>query len=83
MESRKRPLEAVLTADDSFKTPEKRVSEPRLQESEYMRWGVEQTCRYLRAEGLGDLEDKFRAQKITGVGLWYLRDADLEEMGLQ
>ncbi|KAM6929985.1 deoxynucleoside triphosphate triphosphohydrolase SAMHD1 isoform 2-T2 [Lycodopsis pacificus] len=83
MESRKRPLEAVLTADDSFKTPEKRVSEPRLQESDYMRWGVEQTCRYLRAEGLGDLEDTFRAQKITGVGLWYLRDADLEEMGLQ
>ncbi|XP_075957530.1 deoxynucleoside triphosphate triphosphohydrolase SAMHD1 isoform X2 [Anarhichas minor] len=83
MESRKRPLEAVLTPDDSFKTPEKRVSEPRLQESDYMRWGVEQTCRYLRAEGLGNWEDTFRAQKITGVGLLYLRDADLEKMGLQ
>ncbi|XP_068566497.1 deoxynucleoside triphosphate triphosphohydrolase SAMHD1 isoform X2 [Cebidichthys violaceus] len=83
MESRKRPLESGLTPSDSFKTPEKRASEPRLQESDYMQWGVEQTCRYLRAEGLGEWEDTFRAQKITGVGLWYLRDADLEKMGLQ
>uniref|UniRef100_A0A4W6F7X9 Deoxynucleoside triphosphate triphosphohydrolase SAMHD1 n=1 Tax=Lates calcarifer TaxID=8187 RepID=A0A4W6F7X9_LATCA len=58
MENRKRPLEAVSST--GFKTPEKRVSMVRLQDSDYMRWGVEETCQYLRREGLGAWENKFR-----------------------
>ncbi|XP_029291592.1 deoxynucleoside triphosphate triphosphohydrolase SAMHD1-like [Cottoperca gobio] len=83
MENRKRPLEAVVTVNDGFKTPEKRVSAVRMPDSDYMRWGVEETCRYLRAEDLGEWEDTFRAQKITGVGLRYLVDADLEKIGVK
>ncbi|XP_018526907.1 deoxynucleoside triphosphate triphosphohydrolase SAMHD1-like [Lates calcarifer] len=81
MENRKRPLEAVSST--GFKTPEKRVSMVRLQDSDYMRWGVEETCQYLRREGLGAWENKFRAQKITGVGLRYLGDAELEKIGIE
>ncbi|XP_056279077.1 deoxynucleoside triphosphate triphosphohydrolase SAMHD1 isoform X2 [Pseudoliparis swirei] len=83
MDGRKRPLAEVLTPDDGFKTPEKRAPQPGLLEPDHTRWGVEQTGRYLRAEGLGQWEDAFREQKITGVGLQYLKDADLEKMGLQ
>ncbi|KAF1390394.1 hypothetical protein PFLUV_G00057590 [Perca fluviatilis] len=83
MENRKRPLGAVVTPNDSFKTPEKRVSVVRLLDSDYMRWGVEETCRYLRGEGLGEWEDTFKAQKITGIGLRYLKDADLEKIGIK
>ncbi|XP_042338093.1 deoxynucleoside triphosphate triphosphohydrolase SAMHD1-like, partial [Plectropomus leopardus] len=83
MENRKRPFEVVVTPGDSFHTPDKRVSAVRLPDSHYMRWGVEETCRYLRSEGLAEWEDTFRAQKITGVGLRYLNDADLEKIGVQ
>uniref|UniRef100_A0A8C4NPV4 Deoxynucleoside triphosphate triphosphohydrolase SAMHD1 n=1 Tax=Dicentrarchus labrax TaxID=13489 RepID=A0A8C4NPV4_DICLA len=38
MDNRKRPLEAVESDNDRFKTPEKRVSVVRLQDSDYMRW---------------------------------------------
>lgn len=60
MENRKRPREAALNSDDGFKTPEKRVSSVRLPDSDYMRWGVEETCSYLRREGLGRWEDIMR-----------------------
>ncbi|XP_070825444.1 deoxynucleoside triphosphate triphosphohydrolase SAMHD1-like [Chaetodon trifascialis] len=83
MESRKRPANALLTPCDGFKTPEKRVAVDRLQDSDYMRWGVEETCGYLRREGLGEWEETFRAQGVTGVGLRYLKDADLETIGIQ
>lgn len=57
MERRKRPLDA----NDTFKTPEKRVSVVRrLQDDNYMQWGVEETCQYLRREGLQEWEDAFR-----------------------
>lgn len=46
-----------MNPGDGFKTPEKRVSLVRLPDSDYMRWGVEETCRYLRREGLGKWED--------------------------
>ncbi|XP_059190172.1 deoxynucleoside triphosphate triphosphohydrolase SAMHD1-like [Centropristis striata] len=82
MANRKRPLETVVTSNDSFKTPEKREPEVRLLETDYMGWGVEDTCRYLHTEGLGEWEDTFRAQKVTGVGLRYLKDADLEKIGV-
>ncbi|KAE8293554.1 Deoxynucleoside triphosphate triphosphohydrolase SAMHD1 [Larimichthys crocea] len=83
MANRKRPFDAALTPDDNFKTPEKRVSVVRLQESDYTQWGVEETCRYLRREALGEWEETFKAQKITGVGLRYLTDADLEKIGIK
>ncbi|CAI5647726.1 unnamed protein product [Oreochromis niloticus] len=83
MENRKRPLAAVSSLGDSYKTPEKRVSEVRVSDSDYMQWGVEEMCRYLRREGLGEWVDTFKAQKITGVGLRDLRDADLEKIGVK
>lgn len=82
MENRKRPLAAVSSPDDSFKTPEKKVSVVRVSDSDYMQWGVEEMCRYLQREGLGEWVDTFKAQKITGVGLRELRDADLEKIGV-
>ncbi|XP_053281037.1 deoxynucleoside triphosphate triphosphohydrolase SAMHD1 isoform X1 [Pleuronectes platessa] len=45
--------------------------------------GVEETCRYLRAEGLQEWENTFREQKITGVGLRYLDDARLQGIGVK
>uniref|UniRef100_A0AAX7TFE0 Deoxynucleoside triphosphate triphosphohydrolase SAMHD1 n=1 Tax=Astatotilapia calliptera TaxID=8154 RepID=A0AAX7TFE0_ASTCA len=83
MENRKRPLAAVSSPDDSFKTPEKKVSVVRVSDSDYMQWGVEEMCRYLQREGLGEWVDTFKAQKITGVGLRDLRDADLEKIGVK
>lgn len=58
MESRKRPLDKGSTINDGLHTPEKKVV--RLQDTDYMRWDVEETCRYLRREGLMDWEDIFR-----------------------
>ncbi|XP_003438935.3 deoxynucleoside triphosphate triphosphohydrolase SAMHD1 [Oreochromis niloticus] len=83
MENRKRPLAAVSSPDDSFKTPEKKVSVVRVSDSDYMQWGVEEMCQYLRREDLGEWVDTFKAQKITGVGLRDLRDADLEKIGVK
>uniref|UniRef100_A0A3Q3EGL5 HD domain-containing protein n=1 Tax=Labrus bergylta TaxID=56723 RepID=A0A3Q3EGL5_9LABR len=60
MDNRKRPFDGGLSPDESFKTPEKKVSAVRLQDSDYMQWGVEETCRYLRREDLGEFEDTFR-----------------------
>ncbi|XP_076023304.1 deoxynucleoside triphosphate triphosphohydrolase SAMHD1-like isoform X2 [Genypterus blacodes] len=82
MDTRERPLAADYTANGGFKTPEKKVSVAGGQ-LDYMRWGVEETCQYLRVEGLGTWEDKFREAKITGVGLRYLGHAELEKMGIE
>lgn len=58
MDKRKRQLDE---AHDDLKTPEKRVSVVRrLQDSDYMHWGVDETCQYLRREGLREWEDAFR-----------------------
>lgn len=44
-----------------LQTPEKRVSEVRReQDADYMQWGVERTCQFLRTEGLQEWEDAFR-----------------------
>ncbi|XP_017270422.1 deoxynucleoside triphosphate triphosphohydrolase SAMHD1 isoform X2 [Kryptolebias marmoratus] len=83
MASRKRPIESGSSPEEVFKTPEKRVSVVRLPDSNFTELGVEEVCKYLRKEGLGEWEDKFRAQKITGVGLRYLKDADLEKIGIK
>lgn len=36
------------------------MSAVRQQDSDYARWGVEETCQYLRREGLEKWENKFR-----------------------
>ncbi|KAM4562221.1 deoxynucleoside triphosphate triphosphohydrolase SAMHD1 [Odontesthes bonariensis] len=83
MSNRKRPLKDVFSSSDRLRTPEKGVSVVRLPDSDFMRWGVEETCQYLRRQGLGQWEDAFRAQKVTGVGLRYLKDAELEKIGIE
>lgn len=59
------------------------MSVVRVSDSDYMQWGVEEMCQYLRREGLGEWVDTFKEQKITGVGLRDLRDADLEKIGVK
>uniref|UniRef100_A0AAV2LXC0 Deoxynucleoside triphosphate triphosphohydrolase SAMHD1 n=1 Tax=Knipowitschia caucasica TaxID=637954 RepID=A0AAV2LXC0_KNICA len=81
MANRKRPL--AITANNSLHTPEKKLSVVQLIGSDYMHWEVEETCQYLRKEGLAEWEDIFRSQKVTGVGLRYIKDDDLEKMGVK
>lgn len=70
MENRKRPLDAVFTSNGEFKTPEKRTSVARRQQySDYMQWGVEETCQYLRSEGLEKWENAFRGS-YSGLEAW-------------
>uniref|UniRef100_A0A8C6NS54 Deoxynucleoside triphosphate triphosphohydrolase SAMHD1 n=1 Tax=Nothobranchius furzeri TaxID=105023 RepID=A0A8C6NS54_NOTFU len=66
MASRKRPIDST---DEGFKTPERRRSAVLQPDSDFLLWGVEETCRYLRNEGLRRWEKTFRDQNITGVGL--------------
>ncbi|XP_020785555.2 deoxynucleoside triphosphate triphosphohydrolase SAMHD1 isoform X2 [Boleophthalmus pectinirostris] len=80
MANRKRPLEVTA---NSLHTPEKKVSVDPMISSDYMHWEVEDTCQYLRKEGLIEWQDIFRAQKVTGVGLRYIKDCDLEKMGVK
>uniref|UniRef100_A0A8C5EMJ6 Deoxynucleoside triphosphate triphosphohydrolase SAMHD1 n=1 Tax=Gouania willdenowi TaxID=441366 RepID=A0A8C5EMJ6_GOUWI len=82
MESRKRPSAALLRLSDSSITPEKKVSTVPPPEPDYIGWSVEDVCVYLRGEALGEWEAVFKEQKITGVGLHYLTDADLEKIGV-
>ncbi|XP_012731943.2 deoxynucleoside triphosphate triphosphohydrolase SAMHD1 [Fundulus heteroclitus] len=85
MDSRKRPMEPASSPDKEFQTPQKKVSEVRVwqPDSDFMRWGVGETCQYLRREGLEKWEDIFRAEKITGEGLRYLTDENLEKIGIK
>ncbi|KAF6714556.1 Deoxynucleoside triphosphate triphosphohydrolase SAMHD1 [Oryzias melastigma] len=83
MENRKRPLDSMLSSNDRFKTPEKSRWPVLLPRSDLLQWGVEETCQYLLKEGLGEWENAFRAQRITGVGLRYLNDAALKTIGIE
>ncbi|KAM3871742.1 deoxynucleoside triphosphate triphosphohydrolase SAMHD1 [Diretmus argenteus] len=86
MESRKRPREAEsadVSSADGFKTPVKNASVVRQQDSDFLRWGVEDTCEYLHRQGLGEWANTFREQKITGVGLKYLSQENLEKIGIK
>ncbi|XP_020332599.1 deoxynucleoside triphosphate triphosphohydrolase SAMHD1 isoform X3 [Oncorhynchus kisutch] len=83
MDRRKRSREDLPTADsDHFNTPEERVYAGLSRDGDLRQWSVEDTCRYLRLEGLGIWEEKFREQQITGVGLRYLTETHLENMGI-
>uniref|UniRef100_A0A665T5K2 Deoxynucleoside triphosphate triphosphohydrolase SAMHD1 n=1 Tax=Echeneis naucrates TaxID=173247 RepID=A0A665T5K2_ECHNA len=57
MESRKRPLEP--DSGLGLTTPKKSAPAVR-PDSDYMHWGVDETCLYLQREGLGAWEDTFR-----------------------
>ncbi|KAJ8412002.1 hypothetical protein AAFF_G00142690 [Aldrovandia affinis] len=81
MDNRKRQKD-TLTAD-SLATPEKRwASDVSRQNSGYKDWDVDDTCQYLRDEGFGEWEAKFREEKITGVTLQYLNEPLLENIGV-
>lgn len=80
MANRKRPLEL---ANNSLQTPKKKASDVQLITSDYMHWEVEETCQYLRSEDLAEWEVIFRAEKVTGVGLRYIKNEDLEKMGIK
>lgn len=81
MASRKRPLAAA--EDDDPRTPEKKVSgAPAVLDGDPMCWGLEETCRFLQAEGLHDFQNVFREQNITGVALSNLTRDDLEKIGI-
>ncbi|KAM9786333.1 deoxynucleoside triphosphate triphosphohydrolase SAMHD1 [Neosynchiropus ocellatus] len=83
MASRKRTLETADIETNAFKTPDKKVSVLGLPTSEYLQWGVEETCEYLRREDLGEWESLFREEKITGVGLRYLGENELDKLGIE
>lgn len=83
MENRKRQLEAGVGHDDSLVTPEKRVYPEGQPDADYARWGVEETCFYLRSEGLKKWENIFRSENVTGVGLRYMTEADLQTIGIE
>ncbi|KAM9445144.1 deoxynucleoside triphosphate triphosphohydrolase SAMHD1 [Clarias gariepinus] len=84
MDSRKRPREEPLCME-GFKTPEKQGLTEKLRKDDgnFKHWDSEETCAYLRQQGLGEWEQKFREQKITGIGLRYLTDQQLEKMGIE
>ncbi|XP_056129818.1 deoxynucleoside triphosphate triphosphohydrolase SAMHD1 [Lampris incognitus] len=82
MDSRKRVRDDQALAD-GCRTPEKRVSAAPDHDSDFMRWGVEETCEYLRRQGLEEWAAKFREQKINGIGLRYLSEVELEKMGIR
>ncbi|XP_057685987.1 deoxynucleoside triphosphate triphosphohydrolase SAMHD1 [Corythoichthys intestinalis] len=83
MASRKRDLATAMSPGDCFQTPEKKVSVDQMSDLDVSQWGIEETCLYLREEGLGEWETVFRRQKITGVVLRYIKKDDLEKMGIK
>ncbi|KAI1892779.1 hypothetical protein AGOR_G00137040 [Albula goreensis] len=80
MDNRKRQREEFQP--DSFTTPEKRVSDVLRFQVDYREWNVDETCRYLRREGFEKWVQKFREEQITGVGLPYLTEPQLDRMGI-
>lgn len=61
MANRKRPFVEDSPTGKILKAQERRVSEVRRQQdTDYMQWGVERTCQFLRDEGLQKWEDAFR-----------------------
>lgn len=66
MDSRKRSrvevADMLTLTDDTFKTPEKRVTvvSESWRDTDFMQWGVEDTCKYLNREGLEEWVDIFK-----------------------
>ncbi|KAI5095516.1 deoxynucleoside triphosphate triphosphohydrolase SAMHD1 [Silurus meridionalis] len=80
MDVRKRPREEPLCAD-ILGTPEKRNAAT--EDNNFKQWDTEEICSYLRHNGLEKWEEKFREQKITGIGVRYLTERHLEKMGIE
>lgn len=59
-DNRKRPLSPSLTCSDGCKTPDRVSVVNGLLDSDYMHWGVEETCQYLRGAGLAECEEAFK-----------------------
>ncbi|XP_077369629.1 deoxynucleoside triphosphate triphosphohydrolase SAMHD1 [Festucalex cinctus] len=83
MASRKRDIATAINPEDVFQTPGKKMSVDRTPDPDFSRWGVEETCHYLRDEGLGVWETVFREHNVTGVVLRYLKKDDLDKMGVK
>uniref|UniRef100_A0A8C0PLT4 Deoxynucleoside triphosphate triphosphohydrolase SAMHD1 n=1 Tax=Canis lupus familiaris TaxID=9615 RepID=A0A8C0PLT4_CANLF len=51
---------------------------------DHQSWGPEQVCCFLKRSGFGDprLLERFRENKITGLTLLHLNEADLERLGI-
>uniref|UniRef100_A0A8C7RM53 Deoxynucleoside triphosphate triphosphohydrolase SAMHD1 n=1 Tax=Oncorhynchus mykiss TaxID=8022 RepID=A0A8C7RM53_ONCMY len=66
MDRRKRSREDLPTADSNhFNTPEERVYAGLSRDGDLRQWSVEDTCGYLRLEGLGIWEEKFRGSIVV------------------
>ncbi|XP_059905071.1 deoxynucleoside triphosphate triphosphohydrolase SAMHD1 isoform X1 [Gadus macrocephalus] len=76
-----RPIEEDLSPG-VFKTPQKRLSAVPQLYSDFMRWDVEDTCQFLRGQGLQEWTGTFREHGITGVGLRELTEELLQKMGI-
>ncbi|XP_019746798.1 deoxynucleoside triphosphate triphosphohydrolase SAMHD1 isoform X2 [Hippocampus comes] len=83
MANRKRDSATAISPGDVFQTPGKRVSVDRTPNSDFSRWGIEETCQFLRGEGLAEWETVFREHKINGAVLRYLKKDDLEKIGIK
>lgn len=60
MANRKRPLAGDCGAEDESRTPKRRGSQAAAeQDGDPMCWGLDETCRFLRAEGLHHFQDIF------------------------
>ncbi|XP_028848713.1 deoxynucleoside triphosphate triphosphohydrolase SAMHD1-like isoform X1 [Denticeps clupeoides] len=87
MDNRKRQREeeeASPAENGGFKSPERRWqrAEPD-RDADFSKWDVDATCRFLQGERLGQWEATFRDHGITGLGLRYLSDMDMEKMGIR
>ncbi|XP_056589714.1 deoxynucleoside triphosphate triphosphohydrolase SAMHD1 isoform X2 [Triplophysa dalaica] len=51
-------------------------------DEDFRLWGVDETVSYLQRAGLGEWERIFREQEISGLGLPYLTEVHLEDMGI-
>ncbi|XP_059837185.1 deoxynucleoside triphosphate triphosphohydrolase SAMHD1-like [Hypanus sabinus] len=56
----------------------KRIAFP----SSYLEWDVDDVCRFLREQGLGEFEELFRDAEISGATLAHLTMNKLESMGV-
>ncbi|XP_040290956.1 deoxynucleoside triphosphate triphosphohydrolase SAMHD1-like [Bufo bufo] len=71
------------TLEDPYVTPEKPAKKPCGEASDnYEAWEVEDVCLFLQQQGLGELQDTFRENQVTGKNLPYLTEDHLKEMNV-
>ncbi|XP_069508218.1 deoxynucleoside triphosphate triphosphohydrolase SAMHD1 [Ambystoma mexicanum] len=76
--------ECALEQGNPYRTPQKRRPVPAKPPvvSEPTHWDTEELCAYLRSQGFGACEGTFRENKLTGRGLHYLTESQLEKIGI-